>query len=60
MDKEITKGITIALTEKNENSVKRRLIARGMEMILSQKNDKQSVVKKQLIKLFVKKNNGVE
>lgn len=55
LDKEISAGITKALLEQNPDSITRQFMAKGMKYFLSQKSDDQSLLKKGLVRLFVKK-----
>lgn len=55
MDKEVTKGITLALAERNPDSLSRKLMAKGVQYLLSQNTPEPGWVKKNLVRMFVKK-----
>ncbi len=57
MDKEIAKGISERFKEKHPNLLLRTQIAKSLNSFLSQQTSEMSVVKKAIIKLFVKKPN---
>lgn len=59
MDKEIVKGTAETFRSRNPNSLTRSVVAKGLELFLTQKQATPEQLKKALIKIFIKKKNAV-
>ena len=57
MDAEISKGISERFKEKHPNLLLRNKIAKGLNAFLTQKTEDMGLIKKGLVRLFVKKPN---
>ncbi len=57
MDKEIVKGTAETFHSRNPNSLTRSVVAKGLELFLTQKQAAPDQLKKALIKIFVKRKN---
>ena len=59
MDKEIVKGTAETFRSRNPNSLTRSVVAKGLELFLTQKQATSIQLKKALVKIFVKKKNAL-
>ena len=59
MDKEIVQGTAETFRTRNPNSLTRSVVAKGLELFLTQKQATPDQLKKALIKIFVKKKNAL-
>lgn len=55
MDKEVANGIALALREQNPDSNVRRFVAQGIKFFLTQEKPQPGLLKKALVRMFVKK-----
>lgn len=55
MDKEVANGIALALREQNPDSNVRRFVAQGIKLFLTQEKTQPGLLKKALVRMFVKK-----
>lgn len=59
MNQDIVKGTAETFRSRNPNSLTRSVVAKGLELFLTQKQATPDQLKKALIKVFVKKKNAV-
>ena len=59
MDKEIVQGTAETFRARNPNSLTRSVVAKGLELFLTQKQATPDQLKKALIKIFVKRKNAI-